>query len=182
VKRITLSYAGDLFGASERKYLTLALLQGFLKHVTDRPVNFVNATHFAREHGVDVVEQTSLLTEGYLNLVSVSVEGNEKTRTVAGTIFGEKHPRLVRVDAWDCDALPEGPLFLVSNNDTPGIIGKIGTLMGEEKINIAFMSVGRDRSGGTALAILNVDSPVPGDVARRLEREPGILWTKTVTL
>ncbi len=182
VRRVTISYAGEFFGENERRLLTLAFLKGFLQHYVDAPINYVNAAHFAREHGVDVVEQTSLFTEGYLNLVSLAVETTAGTRRVAGTIFGEKHPRLVYIDGYDCDALPEGHMFLVSNDDTPGIIGKIGTVLGERRVNIATMSVGRDRSGGRALAIMTVDSPVPADAAAQLEREPGILWTKTVTL
>jgi D-3-phosphoglycerate dehydrogenase len=182
VRRLAISYAGDFFGSTERRLLSLALLKGFLGHFIDAPVNYVNAAHFAREHGVDVLEQTSLKTEGFLNLVSLTVETATGARRVSGTIFGEKHPRLVYIDGYDCDALPEGAMLLVSNNDTPGIIGKIGTLLGASAINIATMSVGRDVSGGTALAILNVDSPVPPDVVRRLEEEPGILWTKTVRL
>src|SRR5207244_11056184 len=115
--------------------------------------------------------------------VTVVVEpSNRKPRLVAGTIFGEKQPRIVHLDGYDTDAIPIGHMLLVSNNDTPGIIGKIGTLMGDNKINIATMTVGRDASGGTALAILNVDSPVPAEIARRLEAEPGILWTRTIRL
>lgn len=182
VRRVVISYAGEFFATNERKLLTLALLKGFLRHYVDAPVNYVNAAVFAREHGVDVVEQTSLLTEGFLNLVSMTVETTAGARRVAGTIFGERHPRLVYIDGYDCDALPEGSMFFVSNNDTPGIIGKIGTLLGAAGVNIATMSVGRDRSGGTALAILNVDSPVPAPVAKRLEEEPGILWTRSVRL
>lgn len=182
VRRILISYAGELFGTNERKLLSLALLKGFLQHFIADPVNYVNAAHFAREHGVDVVEQTSFMTEGFLNLVALTVETSAGARRVSGTIFGEKHPRLVYIDGYDCDAPPEGHIFLVSNNDTPGIIGRIGTLLGEARVNIATMSVGRDTSGGTALAILNVDSPVPPEVAKRLEAGPGILWTRTVKL
>ncbi len=182
LKRIAISYAGEVFGANERKLLTLAVLTGFLKRFAADPVNYVNAAHFARQHGLDVVEQTSLRSEDFVNLISVVVEADEGTRRVAGTIFGEKFPRIVFLDGYDTDAIPAGHMLLVSNNDTPGIIGKIGTLMGENKINIATMTVGRDASGGTALAILNVDSPLPPAVVRRLEGEPGIVWAKTIQL
>jgi D-3-phosphoglycerate dehydrogenase len=181
-RRVVISYAGEAFGANERKLLTLAILKGFLSRYIAAPINYVNVSHFAREHGLDVVEQTSLKSEDFVNLVSVVVESDRKPRRIAGTIFGEKQPRIVHLDGYDTDASPIGHMFLVSNNDTPGIIGKIGTLMGENRINIATMSVGRDASGGTALAILNVDSPVPAQIAARLEAEPGILWTRTIQL
>lgn len=182
VRRIVIAYAGEIFGANERKLLTLGVLKGFLSRFAAEPVNYVNAAHFARQHGLDVVEQTSLKSEDFVNLVSVVVETDKGQRRVAGTIFGEKMPRIVFLDGYDTDAIPAGHMLLVSNNDTPGIIGKIGTLMGENRINIATMTVGRDASGGTALAILNVDSPVPAPVVRRLEAEPGIVWVKTVQL
>jgi D-3-phosphoglycerate dehydrogenase len=182
VRRLTIAYAGEIFGSSERKLLTLAVLKGFLSRFADGPVNLVNANHFAKQHGLEIVEQTSLRSEDFVNLVTLSVEGEKGARRLAGTIFGEKQPRIVLVDGYMTDAVPGGHMLLVSNNDTPGIIGKIGTLMGEQKINIATMSVGRDTSGGTALAILNVDSPVPPEVVKRLETESGILWTRTIKL
>ena len=182
VRRVMISYAGEVFGANERKLITLGVLKGFLSRFVDEPLNYVNASHFARQHGLNFVEQTSTKSEDFVNLVSVTVETDAKSRRVAGTIFGEKQPRIVFLDGYDTDALPSGHMFLVSNNDTPGVIGKIGTLMGENRINIATMTVGRDASGGTALAILNVDSPVPVEISKRLEQEPGIRWTRTIAL
>jgi D-3-phosphoglycerate dehydrogenase / 2-oxoglutarate reductase len=182
VRRVVIAYAGEAFGGNERKLLTLAVLKGFLGRFVEEPVNYVNASHFAKLHGLDVVEQTSLRSEDFVNLISVAVESDTRSRRLAGTIFGERQPRIVYLDGYDTDAVPSGHMLLVSNNDTPGIIGRIGTLMGQNKINIATMTVGRDQTGGTALAILNVDSPVPSEVLRTLEAEPGIIWTRAIQL
>ncbi len=182
VRRVVVSYAGDLFGAAERKILSLAFLKGLLSHYIAAPVNLVNASHFAREHGIDLVEQTSSQTEGFLNLVSAIVETTQRARRVAGTIFGEKHPRIVYLDDYLTDAYPGGDMIVCSNDDRPGMMGKIGTILGDGNVNIASMSMGRDLRGGTAVAILNVDSPVLPAIVRRLEGQPGILWAKTLKL
>ncbi len=182
VKKVALAYAGELFGPSERQVLTLSFLKGLLQHYLSAPVNLVNAMHFVREGRIDLVEQTSLDTEGFLNLVTAVVETTEKSRRVAGTIFGEKHPRIVYLDNYMTDAVPAGYMLIASNNDTPGMMGKIGTTLGRNGVNIGSMSMGRDTTGGTAVAILNLDSPVPPEVARELEAQPGILWTRSVKL
>jgi len=182
VKKITIGYAGEVFGSSERKLLTLALLKGFLGRFAEGPVNLVNAGHFAKRNGLEIEERTSLRSDDFVNLVTLTVEGEKGAKKLAGTIFGEKQPRIVSLDGYQTDAVPLGHMLLVSNNDTPGIIGKIGTLMGEHKVNIATMTVGRDATGGTALAILNVDSPVPAEVVKALEAAPGILGVRTIKL
>ncbi|RME74924.1 MAG: phosphoglycerate dehydrogenase [Planctomycetota bacterium] len=186
VRQIVLRYAGELFGPSERRWLTLGFLAGFLRHFVSAPVNLVNAEHLAREHHLQVVEEATSETYDYTHLVTTEVETVEggtqalRVRRLAGTIFGQRSPRLVRLDGYQTDALPEGPMLLVSNTDTPGVIGLIGTLLGEQGINIASMYVGRDTTGGTALAILNVDSEPPAEVLERLAAQPGILWVRTI--
>lgn len=188
IRRITMHYAGELFGASERRLLDLAFLEGFLRHFVAAPVNLVNAAHLAREHGVHVVQQATEDAEDYVHLVTTEVETVDprssaiQVRRLAGTIFGQRSPRLVRLDGYLTDAAPEGPMLLVSNDDKPGIIGTIGTMLGEAGINIASMYVGRDVTGGTALALLNVDTPVPEEIVAALVKKPGILWVRTVRL
>src|SRR5688572_21360689 len=97
VRRVVIAYAGEAFGANERKLLTLAVLKGFLGRFVEEPVNYVNASHFARQHGLDVVEQTSLRSEDFVNLISVSVESDTRARRLAGTIFGQRQPRIVHL-------------------------------------------------------------------------------------
>jgi D-3-phosphoglycerate dehydrogenase len=188
VRSIKLHYAGEIFGSGERKLLTLSFLQGFLTHFVAAPVNLVNAGHLAKEHGVHVVEEATSDAEDFLNLVTAEMETVDpeshglQIRRLAGTIFGHRSPRLVQLDSYLTDAEPEGHMLLVSNTDTPGVIGLIGTLLGEHGINIASMYVGRDTTGGTALAILNIDSPAPADVVDTLNAQSGILWVRTIKL
>ncbi len=188
VRKVVLRYAGELFGGGERKLLTLSFLRGFLRHFVARPVNLVNAEHLTREHSLHVVEEASNEPGDFTNLVTTEVETAEpqtqaiRIRRLGGTIFGQRSPRLVQIDSYQTDAQPEGHMLLVSNTDTPGVIGLIGTLLGRHGINIASMYVGRDASGGTALAILNTDSATPPEVVEELRKREGILWVRTIRL
>jgi D-3-phosphoglycerate dehydrogenase len=118
----------------------------------------------------------------YTNLITVTVEASGGSRRISGTLFGRNIPRIVRLDGYHFDALPEGHLLFVSNDDRPGIIGLVGTTMGRNGINIAYMNVGRDRSGGQAIAILNLDSEVPEPVLDEIRRSAGITWVRTARL
>jgi D-3-phosphoglycerate dehydrogenase len=180
-REIVVEYGGDVPEESMAP-LSVAILRGFLERQLSAPVNAVNASFVAKERGVRLREIRSADAVDYTNLITVSVESSGGTRRISGTLFGRNIPRIVRLDGYHFDALPEGHLLFVSNDDRPGIIGLVGTTMGRSGINIAYMSVGRDRSGGQAIAILNVDSEVPVGVREELARAPGITWVRTASL
>lgn len=188
IRRIRLCYAGALFGGAEREVLGLAFLQGFLRHHVAQPVNAINAKHIANERGLELVEEATERSYDYVNSIVSEVEttgvGDQgvAVRRVAGTLFGQRQPRLVQLDGYATDAHPRGDVLLVSNDDRPGIIGAIGTILGHAGVNIASMSVGRDMTGGTAVAILNVDSAVPEAALDSLRGHDGVLWARTVKL
>src|SRR5262249_24541779 len=120
--------------------------------------------------------------QDFAALVSVTLRGKSGTRSAAGTLFGKRDPRLVRIDAFHLDAIPQGPMLIVSNDDRPGMVGRIGTLLGNPSVNIAYMSLGRDRSGGRAVAVLNLDS-LPGDpLLRDLAAIDGVVSVERVLL
>ncbi len=164
------------------KPLTAAVLKGFLKQVLDAPVNEVNAFHLARERGIRLTEVNRMDHEDFASLLSVTVETEEGTRTVAGTIFGKSLPRIVRLDGYVLDAPPEGHLIVCQNDDLPGMIGLIGTILGNHGINIASMALGRNESGGKALALMNLDQAPPEDALRALRACRGFDWVKLVHL
>jgi D-3-phosphoglycerate dehydrogenase / 2-oxoglutarate reductase len=103
-------------------------------------------------------------------------------RSAAGALFGKREPRLVRLDEFHLDALPRGDMLIVSNDDRPGMVGRIGSTIGDASVNIAYLSLGRDRSGGHAIAVFNLDSSVPDDLLRRIAAIDGVLWAERVTL
>ncbi len=158
--------------------LTAALLKGYLEGVLSEPVNHVNAWVSAERVGISVTEVRSGEHADFSNLITVTFRTADGERSASGTLFGRNLPRIVRLDDYHVEIIPEGEIFLFANDDRPGMIGKIGTLLGDAGINIAHMSLGRDRSGGKALGALNTDSRVPDDVTVEVEALPGIRWTR----
>lgn len=180
LREIRIEYAGDLLDLPTG-LLTAALLKGYLGSVLSEPVNQVNAGALARRVGIAVTEVHSGEHAGFASLLAATFRTAAGGHGAAGTLFGRR-PRIVRLDDYPIELDPEGEILLYSNDDRPGIIGRVGLLLGEAGINIAGMSLGRDRSGGRALGALNTDSAVPDEVVRRIEAVPGILWTRRARL
>lgn len=176
-----LEYSGSVNELPIRP-LTAAFLKGLLERRLSDPVNAVNAGLLARDAGIRVQETRAAAAGDYTALVAATLKGPAGARSAAGTLFGRRDPRLVRLDDFLLEALPQGPMLIVSNDDRPGMVGRIGSLLGDAGVNIAYMSLGRDRSGGRAIAILNLDSPVPDALLRSLSSLDGVLWAERVLL
>ena len=162
--------------------LIAAVLGSYLRSILQEPVNEVNARALAERMGIAITEVRSGDHGDFANLITVAFRGSDRSRSVSGTLFGRNRPRITRLDDYQMEIEPAGEIFLYSNDDRPGIVGRVGTLLGEEGINIAQMAMGRDRSGGTALGVLNTDARVSDDVVAEVEATPGILWTQRVRL
>jgi D-3-phosphoglycerate dehydrogenase / 2-oxoglutarate reductase len=181
VAEILLEYSGAVLEYPTRP-LTASFLKGFLQGRLSDPVNAVNALVLAREAGMRVSETRATEPQDFAGLVTATLRGRESTRSAAGTLFGKRDPRLVRLDEYHLDAIPDGPMLIVSNDDRPGMVGRIGTTLGDAGVNIAYLSLGRDRSGGRAIAIFNLDSPLPDAVLRDTAAIDGVIWAERVTL
>jgi len=179
--QIAVQYSGEILH-HEIKPLTIALLKGLLEPILEREVNFVNAPLIAEERGIKVTESKVSKVEDFANLIVVQTMTEKSENTVAGTLLGKKEPRLVRIGEFDLDVIPEGYMLLCSNLDKPGVIGKIGTILGNRKINIAAMQVGRKKVGGRALTVINVDCNVSKEVLKEIEEIPEIVEVKMVNL
>jgi len=163
--------------------ITVAVLKGLLGHVLQMTVNFVNAQLIAKERGIKVVEQKTLSTEEFADLLTIKVKTETRQFLVAGTLFGKKNePRVVKINDNIVDAVPSGFLLILTNVDRPGIIGTLGTILGENKINIAAMTVGRKEVGKHAVTVVNVDSVVPKEVLEKIISLPDIVNCKMVEL
>jgi D-3-phosphoglycerate dehydrogenase len=127
-----------------------------------------------------VVESKSTEEEDYASLISVIIQTDRGQHLVAGTLFSRREPRVVRIDEFSLEAVPEGYLLIFSNLDVPGVIGKIGTLLGQNQVNIAGMVLGREKPGGQAVSVVNVDSPIPAPVLDQIRRMPNIVYAKMV--
>ncbi|MFN7958253.1 MAG: phosphoglycerate dehydrogenase [Holophagaceae bacterium] len=149
--------------------LTVSGLAALLDRVADQPVNMVNAGLVAERMGLVVEERKSTQGGAFSNMVTLTLEGAGSTRTVSGTLF-EGSPRIVGLRDYAMDFLPEPHMLLLSYQDRPGMIGRIGTVLGQHDINIAFMNLGRREKKGEAMVILSVDSPVPPAVVAELQK------------
>ncbi len=163
VRSIVASYLGRI-AESDTRVLTLAILKGILGGSVHEPVSFVNAPTLARERGLTVSEMRSTLSQDYVSLISLRAETDEGPVSVAGSILGKDHERVMQVNDFDIEAAPEGHMVFFTYVDRPGVIGMVGTLLGEHGINIATMDVGRKAEGAEALMCLTVDSEVPAGV------------------
>jgi D-3-phosphoglycerate dehydrogenase len=181
LERITVDFRGDV-SSQPTSPITAAVLKGIMETISDEPVNFVNAPVFAQERGLTVDELKSSDHEDFATLITVTYQTTSSRRILSGTLFGKGDPRIVRLDDYDFDALPEGHMLFYINEDVPGIIGRVGTIMGAGNVNIAQMSCGRHEVGGRALTILNVDSRISEDVLEELLTDTDITWVKRISL
>ena len=166
--RVTFGFSGAI-AHQDCSPLTVSGLAALLDRATDQPVNMVNANLVAERMGLVVEERKSTQGGAFSNLVTLTLEGATGTRVVSGTLF-EGAPRIVGLRDYTMDFLPEPHMLLLSYQDRPGMIGKIGTVLGQHDINIAFMNLGRREKKGEAMVILSVDSPVPAAVVAELQK------------
>jgi D-3-phosphoglycerate dehydrogenase len=145
-------------------------------------VTLVNARSLAGERGIEVVESTSSAKLAFSNLMAIRLKTSEGDFSVAGTLFGNDHLRLVDVDGVEVDAIPQGHLLLIKNDDTPGVIGHLGGVLGERSVNIARMTVGRKPGSGRAVMLIEVDNEVPPDALAELTRVPGVREARAISL
>ncbi|MGH2546696.1 MAG: phosphoglycerate dehydrogenase [Actinomycetota bacterium] len=182
MRRLAVDYVGRVAEADTR-VLTLAAVKGALTGVVHEPVSYVNAPTIARERGLEVSERRSPESQDYVNLVVVRASTEAGDVAVGGTLVGPRNAdRLVRVYDFDIDMAPADHMVFFRYEDRPGVIGAVGTILGEAGINIASMEVGRKEAGGLALMCLTVDSPIPPEVLDRIVEAVGMKSARQVTL
>ena len=118
--------------------------------------------------------------ENFTNLIAIELKTDVESHRVSGTVFTDKLPRIVNVDGYPLEVVPRGNMIFFTNNDKPGVIGGMGSVLGKGNVNIAGMHLGRERQGGRALALLLVDEPVPSELIEQVRRLENILSAKVV--
>ncbi|MFH1478962.1 MAG: phosphoglycerate dehydrogenase [Candidatus Omnitrophota bacterium] len=181
IQEINIRYSGELSKYSVTP-LTVGIVKGALTPILQDTVNYVNSLIVAKERGIKIGESKSIDVEEYANLITVEVKTDKKDLSVMGTLFTKKDPRIVKIDEFHVDAVPQGYMLAAYNIDVPGIIGKIGTILGNNGINIAAMSFGRKEAGGKTLSVLNVDSAIPEKVLTEIRKAKNILDAKLIKL
>jgi len=159
IKEINIKYAGDLT-ALEIAPLTQNTLKGFLSRYLGTRVNNVNASYLAERKGITVHENKTSAARGFTNLITVEIVTENGRRRVAGTLLNGLGSRIVKVDEYSMDVVPEGHLLFIHHKDQPGAIGRVGNLLAEKEVNIGTMQVGRKHIGGSAIMMLTIDRPL----------------------
>jgi D-3-phosphoglycerate dehydrogenase len=181
VQEIIVNYSGDLIDV-DTSPLTRHIVKGVLVNHLAEEVNIVNAMHMAKLREVNVVVQSASTSKTFTNLVTVTLKTKKEEKTVAGTLLSGYGERIVQIDQYPVDIAPEGTMLLISHNDKPGIIGRVGTLLGNNDVNIASMQVGRKVIGGSAIMVLTIDKETPTEVLHALEQLTDLIHVKAITL
>jgi len=179
-ERVIVKFYGQLFDEKIQAWLTNGVLEGFVGQHTADPVNFINVRPLAREMGLAIEETSMGQSRYFVDMIRVAVTDKHGSREVAGAIRGRSGLRLVALEEYQFDAVLEGKLLLIRNEDRPGMIGVVGSGLADHGVNISYMSLGRDHSGGTAISLLNVDEEVPDELVEELAAQAGILWVRKV--
>ena len=180
VEGVEIRYAGEI-AEEEVDLVTASALEGVFEPL-EWQVNAVNAPRIADERGIDVTESKTRQSEDFQSLVTVTVKNGDREVGVCGTLFAGEDPRIVRIDGFRVDAIPAGHMLVARNKDAPGVIGFIGTVLGDSDINIAGMFNARGTIGGEALTVYNLDHAVPEDLRERLEADERIIGTRYIAL
>ncbi len=180
VEAVEILYSGEIADYPVAP-LTNSFLIGLLSVILHENINYVNAPVIARQRGIRVREVASRTVENFTNLITVNVKTSEGIRTIAGTLFNKNDVRIVQIGKYRIEVVPSNYMLVTTYIDMPGVIGRFGTTLGNNNINIAGMQVGRQSIGGEAVMVLQVDSPVPEHVLEQLQ-VGAILTTRFVRL
>jgi len=182
VSRTRIIFKGGI-SKYDTNYITRAFLMGLLKEILGSNINLVSSMPVARERGIVIEEAKSESTENYESVIEVTVSGDGGEITIEGTCFGKEDYRITRIDKYKVDFIPKGHYIISIHEDKPGVIGRVGTLFGENKINIAGMIVGRHgKPGGIQLMLLLVDDPPSEEVLQKMVELDGIIDATYVEL
>jgi D-3-phosphoglycerate dehydrogenase len=178
LEKVSFGFAGSI-AHYDCSPLTVCGLSALLNRVVDQDVNMVNAALIAEQMGIVVEESKTTQGGAFSNVITLVIEGDGKRRLVSGTLF-EGSPRIVRLRDYSMDFTPEEHMLLLNYNDRPGMIGKIGTIMGQYDINIGSMNLGRREKKGEAMVLLSLDSAVPDNVIQELKSATDASFIKAV--
>ncbi|MCM8766223.1 MAG: phosphoglycerate dehydrogenase [Candidatus Omnitrophica bacterium] len=182
IKEVKIKYIGQTWEKLDTQPLTIALLKGMLSPILQETVNFVNAPFIAKERGIKIDETKTTETEDFVQAIAAEMITDKGRNTITGTLFVDNSARIVKINEFYVEAIPQGVMLILYNWDKPGVVGNIGTILGKNNINIAGMTFGREKPGGKAITVLNVDSPVPENVLKQLKATENILDVKLIRL
>ena len=181
ILEVRISYSGTVTEYDVTP-LTTAMLKGLLTPILKDDVNFVNASFIAADRGIKVVESKSKTSEDFASLIMLKVKSMEGVNIVSGTIFGKTMPRILRINNFYLEAIPEGHILLIHNEDIPGVIGSIGTTLGKHKVNIGRMHVGQERAKKQNVVLLTTDVSVKDDILEKVRALDHVFSARRIEL
>ena len=177
---LNINYSGKV-NEVDTTAITRAVLKGFLQIAGGGEVNEVNAPTFAESLGLKVTETRLSALGDYTDLLELSATAEGKSVSVGGAFFGAT-PRIVSVNSRPVEARPHGVVLILENTDRPGMVGRIGSLLGDHGVNIATMSLSRNQAGGTALTVLNLDTTPSSELLTKMRASEDILSAQVIEL
>ncbi len=181
VGRVEVEYRGEEL-EPHTKLFTVGLLKGMLAPILSETVNYVNAPRMAVERGIVVSQARHPATEDYSNVILCRVTSNKETRLVGGALFLRTEPRIVLIDNIRLDAVADGWSLVMTSHDEPGVMGRVGTLLGEHNVNIAHWHMGREEQGSKQISIINIDSPADEELLETIAALPSVIHLEQVSL
>lgn len=181
MQEVRLSYCGEVAGLDVRP-LSMTFLHGILLPQLGEMVNLVNAPFLARERGVRVSETKREECENFSSILSAELTTDKGEISLSGTLFHGAEPRIIALNGFDLEAIPEGYMLVFSNKDQPGVIGRIGTILGENAVNIAGFHLGRRVKEAEAVAVVNIDTAIPEAVLAEIRKLGFIHFARQVKL
>ncbi|MEM7009508.1 MAG: phosphoglycerate dehydrogenase [Thermodesulfobacteriota bacterium] len=181
IKEFIIEYDGEV-SELDTSPITVSALKGFLTPMMDIVVSHVNAPVIAKDRGIKVIEAKSSEAKDYTSSITLRVRTKDGETQVSGTIFGKEEPRIVNVNGVTIDLVPEGHMLVSENNDKPGFIGSMCSILGDNGVNIGRMHLGREAIGGRAIVFTSVDSPVPDQVIEEISKLTEIISVEQVKL
>jgi D-3-phosphoglycerate dehydrogenase len=175
---IEIEFQGDI-GGYDNKLTALSLTKGMLAYVSDEPVSYVNATNIARERGITIKSSNNPVAKDFVNCITVRGGGH----SLGGTLVGVRSEhRIVSIDEHSVDVPPADHMLVVRNNDQPGMVGFVGTVLGRHRINIGDMHLGRSADGIPAMIVIGTDVRASADVQAEIAAHDGILSVNAIGL
>lgn len=178
-QELVISYSGQITNY-DLSPVTMSLVKGLLTPILKETVNFVNGISLLKERGIKLLESKSGQEGEFVNLIQLEVKTDQETKSILGTLSGNKQPRIVKIDDYYLDLYPVGEMIFIRNLDKPGLIGNLGTLMGKNNINIAAMALGRNKPGDKAISVWSVDNQVTSEMQEKIKKLENILTVKVI--
>ena len=180
ITQVKVQYNGEVSNLNVQP-ITIGVLKGLLARSMEG-INMVNAPFIAKERGIEVQELKSNEIKDYTSTIQVQVTTKQGTRTITGSIFGKGDPRIVSFDEYHFEAVISKHMLILGNKDVPGVIGKLGNVLGKHDINIAGFNLGRIEKTGNAVSVINIDSPPTSETLRELREIPNVVEVYSVVL